>query len=367
MKKIVNIITISTFFLILVMFSVSMIFFQKRISLRSEIKEDQSAKTAVQKYVSYNFPLRENLHSLYVNLMSFTGKSTYDNIYILNDRLIELGKKDNEKVIEKNVNQLNEFSENTDKSVYLMLAPTAAGVYSSLIPTDVAGINQKKMINDINQKMNKNINTIDSFYPLYSAREEYIYYRTENMWTSFGAYFAYVEASKKMGLVSQTMSNYDQEYAYDNYYGNLYHTVPYGKIQPDRINLFRSKFQSTVTDVELKNGENEIRAKSVYFYSAVKTDKKTDIYLQGDRYEQVDINTSVGNGKKLLIIKGSYANTLTPFFTPHYDKITLIDPYKIKQQGKKLNDLINLNDYDDILVMFDIDDFSSKDCFDVLI
>ena len=367
MKRIVNIITISSFFLILVMFAVSMIFFQVRTSLKTEVKQNQSTKTAVQKYVSCNFPLRENLHSLYVNLMAFTGKAKYDDVYILNDRLVELGKKGNDDVIEKNVNQLNAFSKSTDKSVYLMLAPTAAGVYSTLMPSDVMGVNQKKIINDINLKMNKNINTIDSFYPLYSARDEYIYYRTDNMWTSFGAYFAYVEASKKMGLISQTMSNYDQEYACDNYYGRLYHDVPYNGIQPDRINLFRSKFQSTVTDVRFINKDDETESKSVYFRSAVKTNKKTDIFLQGDKYVQVDINTSVGNGKRLLILKGSYANTLAPFFTPHYDKITLVDPYKLKKQGEKLSEIVDMNEYDDILVMFDIYEFSSKDCFDILI
>jgi hypothetical protein len=162
------------------------------------------------------------------------------------------------------------------------------------------------------------------------------------------------------------MQNYDLEYASSSFTGELYEKVRYSSIQPDKINLFRSKYQTTVTSTALIEGEQEINAKSVYFKSALNTDKKTDIYLQGDKFKKAVVETTVEDAPKLLIIKGSYANTFMPFLTPHYSEITLVDPKQLKESGEKLSDIVDVSDYDQILFLYDVCDFSTADCFDVL-
>ena len=46
------------------------------------------------------------------------------------------------------------------------------------------------MIDNIYYDLDSRIDTIDTFFPMYSARNNYVYYRTDRKWTSFGAYFA---------------------------------------------------------------------------------------------------------------------------------------------------------------------------------
>ncbi|MGN0595357.1 MAG: DHHW family protein, partial [Hominimerdicola sp.] len=168
-----------------------------------------------------------------------------------------------------------------------------------------------------------------------------------------------IEAIKKLGFEPVVLSNYDKEYAEQNYFGELYQSVYYSGITGDRINLFRSKFKSPVTDVELYSGNQVITAKSVYFKSALKTSQKTNIFIQGDNYEKAVITTSLEDAPKLLIIKGSYANTFVPFLTAHYSQITMIDPQAMAERGETLAQLAFMEDYDQILILCDISEYCS--------
>ena len=89
-------------------------------------KRHTNIRHNVQTYVSSNFPLSSNWKSLRTNMFVMTGKKNFDNIYILKDRLVEITDFDKDR-LDKNISQINEFSENTDTPVYVMLAPTAAG------------------------------------------------------------------------------------------------------------------------------------------------------------------------------------------------------------------------------------------------
>ena len=44
-----------------------------------------------------------------------------------------------------------------------------------------------------------------------------------------------------------------------------------------------------------------------------------------DNHAFVEIDTSYRNGKTLFVIKDSYANSLIPLLTPHYEKIYMVD------------------------------------------
>lgn len=367
MKKASEYITIIVFFLLLAMFAVSTVFFQKKVSFDDEKNKGGTFSETFDSYARDNFPLQNNWKSLYANTMVLLGKEQFGNIYILDDKLVETYSDVDTDKIKNNVSYLNDFAQKTDIPIYTMIVPTSAGIYSADLPSYANGTSQKNDINNIYLALDTKISTIDAFYPLYSARDEYIYYRTDNKWTSFGAYYAYIDVAKKMGNVPQMLSNYDQEYASDNYYGELYQNVCYSKIQPDRINLFRSKYQSTVKSVELTENDNVLKSKSVYFRSELNTDKKTDIFLRGDKCERTVVKTNVKDAPKLLVIKGSYANTLVPFLTPHYSEITLADLSLIKKDGKKLSDYVNVHDFDQILVLYDYNNFVNAEGLDLLV
>lgn len=366
MKKFSDMITVTVFFVMLSMFAVSLMFFQHKAEFEDEVRKNDNMPDTVSSFVRDNFPMSSNLKSIYANINVMFGKQQFGDIYIIGDKLIKSSKAVNRKRFEENIGQINDFANTTDVPIYVMAAPTAAGVYSSELPPTAVKNDQRELIDKLYMGLESNVGTIDAFYPMYSSKDEYVYYRTSDMWTPFGAYHAYAESVKKLGLKAETLQNYDQEYALSSYSGELYDRVMYSGITPDRINIFRSKYQSPITSVELFDGEKNAKSNSVYFKKALKTDNERNVFLQGDNYLRTTVKTSNENAPKLLIVKGSYANILAPFYTPHYSEITLIDPKLVNEKGGKLSDFVDISDYDQIMIMFDVVTFCQADYFDVL-
>lgn len=366
MKKFSDAITVVAFFAILLMFAVSTLFFQGKVSFDDISRNSDTAKEACSEYVVQNFPMNSNWHSMFGNLMGFVGRKRFGDTFIAGERLVKVSDHHGDGNTIQNVAYINELAANTESPIYMMLAPTAGGVYSADIPELLGCGSQRERINEAYMQLDKRIISIDAFYPLYSARDEYVYYRTEDLWTSFGAYYAYTESVGQLGFSAVSLDNYDQEYADANFMGSLYDKAMVGSIKPDRINIFRSKYQSPVTKVKMYGTSESKEAESVYFRSALKNSKKTDIFLLGNIYIKTDVFTELKDDPKLLIIKGSYANTIVPFYTAHYSKITMVDPNRLKQSDMKLSDVVDPDDYDQILVIFDIDSFSRASYFDTL-
>ena len=78
----------------------------------------------------------------------------------------------------------------------------------------------------------------------------------------------------------------------------------------------------------------------------------------GSNVPVVTIETNVDNDKTLLIVKDSYAHSLVPFLSKHYSKITMVD---MRYINTDLNQLIDLDDYSQVLFMFNAITFAEDD------
>ncbi len=362
MKKTLNLISIAGFFAIVVMLG-GFTLFSARGDLGSIFKGNvkENTKSITEDY----FPLVNNWRSLHTLIsQAMTGTDT-DGIYADEDRLIRVYPDFDKSQAFSNVGRINNFAKKVDAPISLLLAPTASGVYQAVLPDYISNMDQLGLINSLYYKLGKGVGSIDMFYPLYSAKEDYIYYRTSDCWTSLGAYYAYEDMIRQLGASPYNLSNYDLEYADDSYKGELYQQLQYKSCADDRINLFRPKLGSTVEKVSLYTGDEEENAKSVYFKSALSTEKKNDVFLRGSNFTRAEIDTSSDSGLRLLLIKGDYANTLVPFLLPHYEHITVIDPDRLKAEGRTLSQTVDPNTYDRILIMYDCIQFSQTDSFDI--
>lgn len=357
MKKIADYITIVSFFIISFLFAAGTFMIGKKEQNKYD-KENNIFKNA-EIFVNESFPLKSNWKSLYSSMYTALGEDIFGKIYVSDKRYIKVMDKYNENNAAYSVNIVNAFASKLNKPVFMMIVPTAAGIYSDEIPAAYLKIDQNNTINDIYYIMDKKIQTIDCYYPLYSARKEYIYYRTEDCWTSFGAYYAYIDAIKSMGYDGLNLSNYDMEYANRSYYGNLYQQVYLKRISPDSINILKSKYKSSVERVELFDKNGSISSKSVFFSSALNTQNKTDVFLLGNNFEKAVIDTNVKNAPKLLVIKGKYANAFIPYLTAHYSNITVVDPVRLKDDKKNIYDTVDPGSFDQVLLLCGIDEFSS--------
>jgi len=81
-----------------------------------------------------------------------------------------------------------------------------------------------------------------------------------------------------------------------------------------------------------------------------------NVYL-GEEVPFLRIKTTVKNERRLLVVKDSYADCFIPFLTQHYSEIDVISPELIEGS---VRDFIDLNDYEQTLFLFGIENLSRE-------
>ena len=352
MKRVFDYISIMLFFTAAVIFAVyTFVFGDDTGSIKlSELPE------STETYINRNFPLADNWRSLYSLIVTSAGQNRIGDVYVSEDGMIELLSSIDDEKTEQNTDAFNRLAEaHPSVNSFALIVPTASGIYSSQLPVVISTVDQQKLIDDIYYKLDNSIQTLDAFNPLFSARDDYVYFRTDNSWTEYGAYTVYSKVIRKMGFTPIRLSSYDMEYAEREYYGDLYKKTYYRGTNPDFINIFRNKNGSFVTGFSSWADGHEFTSSSIYYSPALKSRNQLDVFLGGNSYERYRITTANTDAPRLLIIKGSYANMFVPFLTPHYSEITLIDPSKLN--GRSIEQLVDVDSYDQMLLLSDVDSF----------
>lgn len=376
MNKFAKILTLTLFFGMLIIIPIITIFnSNKSVSpkenktlsdfpeLTKETFFNKSYVNGIDNFVSDHFTARKKLISLKTNMDIVSGKKEVNNIFILKDRLIKRFSEPNYEKVSDNINAINLFSQRIDKDVYVMIAPTAAGVYEDHLPKYAKVYNQKTFIDYVYNYLNKdNVVTLDVFNPLFSTREEYIYYRTDHNWTSLGAYYAYSSTIKKMGFVPISLNSFDIEHASNDFKGTLYSKILYNNIKSDTLDFYHYKKGYNVTSVVVGRGKDAKVSDSMYFKEYLNNNNKYSAML-GEEAPIVTITTDEPSGKNILVIKDSYANSLVPYLTQHYSEITMVD---LRYLDYSLETFVDINYYDQVLFLYNAESFSTYDYFDKL-
>lgn len=368
MKKVIQIVTVALFFAMLGIFMVLTVVLPKndfsesenRVlakapELSAEAVLDKGYMKGIDTYVSDHFAFRNSLISVKTMADRFVGKKTENGVMFLDDRYVEPIPSIDNTIVNKSIAGINKLSEVTDVPVYVMIVPTSAGIYSSEIPSYYENIDQKNSIVDIYYNLNSNITTLNVFPKLYSSRDEYIYYRNDHHWTSYGAYVAYNAAIRKMGYNPTPFSSYDIEHVNNEFYGTYFSKALYDGYEPDIIDIFHLKSGYGVTDVEIKTGKEPIRSDSMYFSEYLSKKDKYSFFLNNAMYPVVNIKTTYPEENKILVIKDSYAQCFVPFLTQHFSDITMVDLRSVSPF--EIESTLNVDNYDQILVLYNYSGF----------
>lgn len=207
--------------------------------------------------------------------------------------------------------------------VYALLAPSSvefivAEKYRSMSDS------QKEAFEYVARHYNGNIHHVPAYDKLYEHRNEYIYYRTDHHWTSLGAYYAYEALMETMGQEPVSLARYDKVEIPD-FLGSSYAATLSTELKnnPDTITVYKPfvEYKNNVYWDEVTPSPREV------VELALPEDGRGGyaVFMGGD-YPLDKIETDVNNGKRLLLIKDSYANALIPFLLPHFESITIVDP-----------------------------------------
>jgi hypothetical protein len=308
--------------------------------------------TQYEDYITDQFIYRDKWISLKTLSERALLKQDINSVYFGKDGyLVEKHpmKKVEPEVEDRNYQRLIEFVKQYkgvlgEDNVKVMLVPTASSILKDKLPKFATGYSQDAFIDKVKGELTKE-NVIDVRELLLSHNKEYIYYKTDHHWTSLGAYYAYTQWAKETGEEYIPMEEFNQVLASDKFYGTLHSKVNVD-MEADSIYLYE-----IMKDMDYSvryDGEKE--SNTLYELSYLDTKDKYSVFLSGN-HGLVEINTNNKNGKKLLVIKDSFAHSFVPFAVNHYESTHMID---LRYFNMGIKDYIEQNEITDVLVLYNV-------------
>ncbi len=255
-----------------------------------------------------------------------------------------------EKRFKNNLSAIDSFAKLHDKMpVSVILAPTAASIWSYKLPSGAKDYNQQEKLEDARAYLvsNKNISFVNTYTTLKAHQKERLYYTTDHHWTTKGAYYCYAAWCEAMGKVAQELK---EKTVSKSFYGTLYSKVLKPGIRPDSIEEFIPEKKETI-EVSHQNGKTV--SNSLYAKEKLNIKDKYQYFLGGNDGE-LSITTDIKNGRHLLLIKDSYANSFVPFLTSEYESIHMID---LRYFSSGLSSYMESKGINEVLILYNLNNF----------
>lgn len=310
-----------------------------------------------EKYQTDQFIFRREWIGLQTAADRLLGKNKSGDVYLGEGQLLEEPSKLSENVWE-NLDAIGAFCrKQTGVKCYLMLVPDAASVQREKLPAYAPVADQAEQLENIRSYLEKKENPVTEI-PLYEMlrehREESLYYRTDHHWTTLGARYAYQSAAGQMGLPGA--GNGEEKKLYpvsDSFQGTLAARSGY-RVPDDTIEVYwpDQKEELVVTYVQ-----EQTKSASLYAAEKLKTRDKYGMFLNGN-HPLTEIRTMASTGRKLLLIKDSYANCFVPFLTGDFEEIVLVDPRYYYDSAEKL---MKQYGFTDVLFLYNLNTFLEDD------
>lgn len=303
-----------------------------------------------------HFAGRDELISTSARLESGICESIVNGVYISENRLLSADVSSRGKT-EKSAEAVNKFVKNYNGAVYFVAVPTSSGVYGDKLPLYLLKSTEKQQIDSLYTNLDSNIRKIDAYNILKMLSDNYIYYRSDSKWTSYGAFCVYRTVIQKLGFMPVSYDKYTIEHITDNYMGNLYSKTQYMESKPDLLDIYKYSDGAEITDCKGYDNNGMVYRKSLYDRDAIESGDMYRLYL-GEKLPLLKVQTSVNNNKKLLVIGDDYASCFVPFLIQHYSEIAFVSPDCME---KKLTEFLNPDDYEQLLFLFGIDSLTVND------
>ena len=310
----------------------------------------------LEEYISDHFIGRTGWTASKTRMELASGKRESNGVFILPERLAEKQDPVDTGAVEKSITAINNFAEDTDMPVFVMIAPTATEIYNNELPKNAPRYDEKAFIRqDVYENLNAEIIALDAYGALYSTRSDYIFYRNDHHWTSLGAYNVYAATIKQMGYSAVPWSRFDIEHATNSFRGTLYSKSLYDGIEADTIDLYTYAKGAKVTAVDINDGRETKIYGTMYFREYLNHAAKYSVFF-GVNQPTVTVHTDLKDGPKLLMFKDSYAHSYVPFLAQHYSEITMVD---LRYLNNAYKDILEIEEYDQTLFLYSCSTFAT--------
>lgn len=314
-----------------------------------------------QNYVRDQFPFRNEFVSTRNYIEKFMMKKEINGVLLCeDDYYIESHKRENytgEQAV-KNVNELETFVEkynsmDTIQSVSVEIVPTAQTVLTNKMTDAMYAFDQNEYISEIADKTGESF--VDTFSVLKEHNDEYIYYKTDHHWTTYGAYLVYKEWATKNNLNPVGMEQIDIKTVTNDFLGTINNKLNL-KMSTDTIESYVVKDMPLTVSYNLSD-----EIKETVFEESFLDKKDKYGYFFGGNPGVVSITNNEAskennNDRNLLIIKDSYANCISNVYAANFENTYVVD---LRYFNMSIEEFINEYQITDILVLYNVDSFAT--------
>ncbi|NLC03427.1 MAG: hypothetical protein GX787_04005 [Tissierellia bacterium] len=314
--------------------------------------------TDFEKYASDQFIGRDNWIGLKTLSQLAMLKKDNGRVYFgKDDYLFDVESGLDEKQFNENIQNLDKFVGSIGEKIKItaLLVPTKTGVLEDKLPAYAPVIDEENLVAQIKEKLNKDIIVTDLINTFKEHANEDIYYKTDHHWTSKGAFYAYEKYIESLGGSPLIERDFIIDLVSDEFYGTSYRKANFYLGKPDTIHKYTGK---NPIDYEIHFNSSP-ESGDLYDNSFLYKTDKYSYFLGGDK-ALVEINTSIKNGKTIVVLKDSFGNSMIPFLIHNYEKIIMLDT---RYYNGSISDFVDENSVDEVLFLYNIQTFVSEKSF----
>ena len=241
--------------------------------------------------------------------------------------------------LEKNAGYIREFFAASGKSCRAMIVPSPAGVLRDMLPENAPYYDEAGAFERLDAALGGSL--LDVRETLADVEDPY--YHTDHHWTTMGAQAAYRRWAEVTG---HTVREDALVCATEAFRGTLYSKV----LLPDSV--YDSVYYAP--EITAESVVCDGKDGTLYDGDALTRKDKYELFLGGN-YGQCVITTGTENGKHLLLVKDSFANSFVPFLLGDYETVTMVDLRYFRGSMAELE-----AESDDILVLTEITNLAAS-------
>ncbi len=219
----------------------------------------------------------------------------------------------------KAVNEVKE-KVGANVNVFSMIVPTAGSFY---MPEGFSMADEWACIENVNDQL-YGIIPVDAYTALSKHTDEEIFARTDHHWMQLGAYYAAEEFVKtaQISVPFAPLSDYEK-YEVEGYLGTLYgYSDENAEMAKHPETFVYYVGPNDFATYYMNPTDTEFARNLMFVQQSVSQSYST--FMGGDM-KVAHVETDVTNGRKLLIVKDSYANAFVPCVTGSFEEIWVVD------------------------------------------